>query len=73
MVGFRRPGVDLDALSQRDHEELDALELDDLEVDGSVEVADVDPAVPPLHLLLRQSGRHMSVERAEFTGYRHNK
>ena len=51
MVGFGCPGVDLNTLSERDHEELDALELDDLKVDGAVQVAHVDPAVPSLHLL----------------------
>ena len=53
MVGFGRPGVDLDGLPQRDHEELDPLVLDDLEVHGAGEVADVDPAGPPLDVVVR--------------------
>lgn len=52
VVGLRGPGVDLDRVLQGDHQELDALVLDDLEVDGTLQVADIDPAVAPFDLLL---------------------
>ena len=37
VVGLRGPRVDLDGVAQRDDEELDALVLDDLEVDRALE------------------------------------
>lgn len=53
VVGLRGPGVDLDGLAQRDHQKLDPLVLDDLEVDGALQVADVDPAGPTLDGVVR--------------------
>ena len=46
MVGFGGPGVDLDGVAQRNDQELDALVLDDLEVDGAGQIAHVDPSRP---------------------------
>ena len=44
VVGLWRPRVDLDGVAEGDHQELDALVLDDLEVHGALELADIDPA-----------------------------
>ena len=43
VVGLRRPRVDLDALLERYHEELDPLVLDDPEVYAPLELAHVHP------------------------------
>ena len=48
VVRLGRPGVDLDGVAQGDDQELDSLVLDDLEVDGPLQVAHVDPAGAPL-------------------------
>ena len=52
IVGLGRPRVDLDAVLEGDHEELDTLVLDDLEVDAALELADVHPALLVLALRL---------------------
>lgn len=57
VVGLRSPGVDLHRGLQSDHEKLDALVADDLEVDGSLEISDVHPAIP----LFRLEGRRLKV------------
>ncbi len=44
MVRLGRPGVDLDALLHADHQELDALVLDDSEVDTALHLTHVGPA-----------------------------
>ena len=44
VVGLRSPRVYLYGVAQSDHEELDALVLHDLEVNGALQLANVDPA-----------------------------
>ena len=50
VVGFRGPRVDLDAVLERDNKELDALILDDLEVNASLKLSHVGPAITLLIL-----------------------
>lgn len=52
VVRLRGPCVDLDRVLKRNHQELDALVLDDLEVYGALQVAHIDPAVAAFDLLL---------------------
>lgn len=47
-----RPGVDLDAVTQGNDEEFDLFIFDNLEVDRALEVADIDPAVAFLNILV---------------------
>jgi len=47
-----RPGVDLDAVTQGNDEEFDLFIFDNLEVDRALEVADIDPAVALLNVLV---------------------
>lgn len=56
VVRLRGPCVDLDRVLQRNHQELDALVLDDLEVNGALQIANVDPAVAAFDLLLHNMG-----------------
>ena len=53
VVGLRGPGIDLDGLAKRDDQKLDPLVLDDLEVDGALQVADVDPSGASLDGVVR--------------------
>ena len=48
MIGFGCPGVDLNAIFQSNNQEFDPLIADNLEVDGSLEIAHIHPAVPLL-------------------------
>lgn len=52
MIRAGCPSVNLDAVAQRYDEELDLFVFDDLEVDGTLEVAHVDPAVAFLDILI---------------------
>ena len=52
MVGFGRPGVDLDGVSQRNHQELDPLVLDNLEVYCRREISHIDPAGLALNVVV---------------------
>ena len=47
-----RPSVDLDAVTQSNDEEFDLFIFDDLKVDRALEVADIDPAVAFLNVLI---------------------
>lgn len=57
MIGTRRPGVDLDTVSQCDDQELYFLVLDNLEMNRALEVSDVDPAVALLHVRVADTFR----------------
>lgn len=52
VIRFGRPSVYFYRVLKRNHQELDAFVFDDLEVHSTLKVADVDPAVATLHLLL---------------------
>lgn len=54
MIWFRSPRVNLDRVLQSYHQELDALVFDDFEVNGTLQVAYVDPAIATLDLLLQK-------------------
>jgi hypothetical protein len=55
VVRLGSPGVDLYRFFQCYHKEFDALVFDNFEVHGTLQVANVDPAVTSLHLLLTNS------------------
>lgn len=52
MIRLWCPRVDLDRVLERNHQELDPLVFDDLKVNGTLQIAHIDPAVAALHLLL---------------------
>ncbi len=54
VVRPRGPRVNLNAVAESNNEELDPLVADYLEVHGTVQITDVDPAVPPFDLLLNK-------------------
>ena len=43
VIGLRRPSIDLYGFSQGDNQKLDSLVLHDLEVNGALQVTDIDP------------------------------
>lgn len=55
VVRFGCPRVDLDRVLERNHQKLDPLVLDDLEVDRTLQITHVDPPVAALHLLISHS------------------
>lgn len=68
VVGLGRPRVDLDGVLERDHQELDPLVLHDAEVHRALQLAHVDPAVAPLHLL--QGGNYNDLKYIKWAVWR---
>lgn len=52
VIRTRCPGVDLDAVTQGNDEELDLFIFDDFEVNGSLQIANIDPAVSFFDILV---------------------
>lgn len=52
MIRLRRPRINLNRVFQCNHKEFDSFVFDDLEVNGALQVANVDPTVAAFDLLL---------------------
>lgn len=52
MIRLRRPRINLNRVFQCNHKEFDSFVFDDLEVNGALQVANVDPSVAAFDLLL---------------------
>ena len=53
VVGLWGPGVDLDGVPQGNDQKFDPLVFDDFEVNCPLEVAHIDPTIPPLLSVVR--------------------
>jgi len=59
VVWLRSPRVDLYRFFQCYHKEFDALVFDNFEVNSALQIANVDPSIAPLHLLLEKEIRKL--------------
>lgn len=62
MIGFGSPGVYLDTILQRDHQEFNTFVFDDTEMHRSLQIANVNPSITTFHLLNgKTKSRHYSM------------